>query len=168
MENPFSFIKLFNKLQSFLDAHSDAAVARGLKITPQALLKFKKNGKFPADLIVQFCIDHHLSVDSFVLDIQTPIDISNEFIKSVVEKTYFIYNHGSEDQKALLHEFITLIHDKILDKQRGKGSRRDYQKELLASEPLMKAADPSKINYGNTEGSEQNVKGKKHPGDRRR
>ncbi len=46
-----------------MNAKSDADVARGLGISPQALSAFKKKGKFPSNLLIKYCLSHQISID---------------------------------------------------------------------------------------------------------
>ncbi|GEM_PF-2462934 len=54
---------ILHNLTEFLNAKSDADIARGLGVTPQALYGFKKKGKFPHELLVNFSFKHKLSLD---------------------------------------------------------------------------------------------------------
>ena len=60
-ENNFKII--FERIRGHLNAKSEADVARGLGVSPQALFTFKKKGKFPSDLLIKYCLKHQISVD---------------------------------------------------------------------------------------------------------
>lgn len=45
------------------ETKSDSELARILEITPQAIYKFRKQGRLPADLVVNFAFDAELSLD---------------------------------------------------------------------------------------------------------
>lgn len=45
------------------DARSDADIARGFEVSPQALSSFKKQEKFPSDLLINYCLSHQVSID---------------------------------------------------------------------------------------------------------
>lgn len=57
------FYDLLDRLKKHLDIKSDAGLARELGITPQALSSFKKQKKFPSDLIIKYCFNNKLSID---------------------------------------------------------------------------------------------------------
>lgn len=52
-----------DRLKDLIGAKSDADVARGLDISPQAMSSFKKQKKFPADLMVNYCLRNQISID---------------------------------------------------------------------------------------------------------
>jgi len=54
---------IFDRLKLHMNAKSEAAVARGLKISPQALHSFKKQRKFPLELLIKYCLKNQISVD---------------------------------------------------------------------------------------------------------
>lgn len=54
---------IFDRLQKHALGKSDADVARALGVSPQALSAFKKQGKFPPDLLIKYCFSHQLSLD---------------------------------------------------------------------------------------------------------
>lgn len=61
MEADFKVI--VDNLTKYLEAKSDADIARGLGVTPQAVSGFRKKGKFPPELLINFCFTHQLSLD---------------------------------------------------------------------------------------------------------
>lgn len=58
-----NFKTTLDKLKEYLKARSDSDVARKLGVSPQALSSFKKQGHFPSDLLIKFCLLHQLSID---------------------------------------------------------------------------------------------------------
>ncbi len=67
----FSFNKTIKKLKKYSGEKTDAGVARALKVTPQALSGFKKNDKFPPELLIRYCVKNGLSTD-WIFDIERP------------------------------------------------------------------------------------------------
>lgn len=59
----FSFNDIIKKLKKHSGEKTDAGIARALKVTPQALSGFKKNDKFPPELLIRYCAKHKLSTD---------------------------------------------------------------------------------------------------------
>lgn len=59
---------IVDKLKKAFNAKNDAALARRLMITPQALSGFKKNGEFPTDLVVKYAHRYKLSLDDLLFD----------------------------------------------------------------------------------------------------
>ncbi|MDD4356021.1 MAG: helix-turn-helix domain-containing protein [Smithellaceae bacterium] len=59
---------IVDKLKKAFNAKNDAALARCLMITPQALSGFKKNGEFPTDLVVKYAHRYKLSLDDLLFD----------------------------------------------------------------------------------------------------
>ena len=46
-----------------MQAHADAEVARNLNVTPQSLAAFKKQGRFPGGLLIDYCNEHDIPID---------------------------------------------------------------------------------------------------------
>ncbi len=67
MKKADEFQVVFDRLKHHLNAKSDADVARGLDVSPQALSAFKKQEKFPSDLLIKYCFMHDLSIDWLLL-----------------------------------------------------------------------------------------------------
>ncbi|HOD42858.1 MAG TPA: hypothetical protein PKL57_20080, partial [Candidatus Wallbacteria bacterium] len=59
----FSFEGIIKKLKKYSGEKTDAGIARALKVTPQALSGFKKNDKFPPELLIRYCVKNKLSID---------------------------------------------------------------------------------------------------------
>ncbi|HBC74594.1 MAG: hypothetical protein A2008_03475 [Candidatus Wallbacteria bacterium GWC2_49_35] len=59
----FSFNGIIKKLKKHSGEKTDAGIARTLKVTPQALSGFKKNDKFPPELLIRYCAKNKLSTD---------------------------------------------------------------------------------------------------------
>ena len=59
----FTFNKAIKKLKKYNGEKTDAEIARALKITPQALSGFKKNDKYPPELLIRYCVKNGLSTD---------------------------------------------------------------------------------------------------------
>jgi hypothetical protein len=59
----FSFNQTIKKLKKYSGEKTDAGIARALKVTPQALSGFKKNDKFPPELLIRYCVKNGLSTD---------------------------------------------------------------------------------------------------------
>lgn len=57
---------IFDRMKSAADIQSDSELARVLEVTPQAIYKFKKQGRVPADLVVKYAFDAGLSLDWLV------------------------------------------------------------------------------------------------------
>ena len=58
-----NFVAILARLRQITEAKSDAALARILKVTPQALSYFKKQGRFPSELLIGFCFKRQVSID---------------------------------------------------------------------------------------------------------
>ena len=54
---------ILSRLKEVLRARSDADVARGLDVSTAALSGFKKQGKFPYERLVKFCLARDISID---------------------------------------------------------------------------------------------------------
>lgn len=62
---------ILERMKAAAGMKSDSEIARFLGVTPQAIYKFKKQGKLPADMVVNFAIDAGLSLDWLVFGIGT-------------------------------------------------------------------------------------------------
>jgi len=58
-----NFNEILNKLKDYQDTKTDASIAKSLGVTPQALSGFKKNNKFPTELLLKYCSKNNLSAD---------------------------------------------------------------------------------------------------------
>lgn len=58
-----NYEEILSRLKKVLSAKSDADVARGLDVSTAALSAFKKQGKFPYERLVKFCLTHSVSID---------------------------------------------------------------------------------------------------------
>ena len=54
---------IIERMKSAAGMKSDSDLARCLGVTPQAIYKFRKQGRLPADLVVSYAFDAGLSLD---------------------------------------------------------------------------------------------------------
>lgn len=84
---------IIERMKLALDMKSDSELARMLEITPQAIYKFRKQGRLPADLVVNFAFDAELSLDwlitghgtMMVEDVALLGKIDGELLEIVIE-----------------------------------------------------------------------------------
>jgi len=102
MEN---FKIILNKIKQITNARTDADIARALSITPQALFSFKKQKKFPYELLIKYCFNNKISIDWL---------LSSE-IKSEKLKHVEIFDADNDDH--MLYEILQWLKDNPHDKE---------------------------------------------------
>jgi cell division protein FtsL len=101
---------IVDKLKKAFKAKNDAALARHLMITPQALSQFKKNGEFPTDLVVKYAQRYKLSLDDLLFNGTYRPDVSDESESSSIcdKKTDYKTTNAdalfNSDQKINIEE----------------------------------------------------------------
>lgn len=85
---------IIDRMKSAAGMKSDSELARCLDITPQAIYKFRKQGKLPADLFVSYAFDAGLSLDWLATgngtmmaeDVKTVLGkVDNDLLEAVIE-----------------------------------------------------------------------------------
>lgn len=105
-----NFKIIFDGLKEHMNAKSDADIARGLGISPQALFTFKKQSKFPAELLIKYCLMHHLSIDRLLTG---EGEMRREGVDRVGEELA-IYNKVKGDPE--MEEILSLLLESPQDK----------------------------------------------------
>ncbi|HOT76524.1 MAG TPA: hypothetical protein PK467_12095 [Candidatus Wallbacteria bacterium] len=110
----FSFESIIKKLKKYSGEKTDAGIARALKVTPQALSGFKKNDKFPPELLIRYCVKNKLSIDwMFGVEKrgrQASIGFESKLDSSVNALKKAVLNKGgkklTEEKLALIMKFM--------------------------------------------------------------
>jgi hypothetical protein len=58
-----TYDEIVNRMKQGINVSKDVDLAKELEISPQAISKFKKQGRIPAELVVNFGLDFGLSLD---------------------------------------------------------------------------------------------------------
>ena len=109
-----NYKEIFERLKERMSAKSDADVARGLGVSPQALSTFKKQGKFPSDLLIKYCLVHQLSID-WLLTGEGQMKRGKEEKPSMVCEKPVIYNNVKGDPE--MAEIVQMLRESPQDKK---------------------------------------------------
>lgn len=127
---------ILSRLKEVLDAKSDADVARGLEISTAALSAFKKQGKFPYERLVKFCLTRDISIDWLFKGGHTsppaPTSLNKDLLRSIIEgvEEYLRREHLElpADKKA---ELTVYLYERLLKEKTDSSQVRGEVKALL-------------------------------------
>lgn len=77
---------IFDRLKTYLNAKSDADLARSLQIKPQGLNQHKQKGTIPFIKIIEASVEHNFSLDDciFGTDTKKPLQQHSELINDLL------------------------------------------------------------------------------------
>ena len=127
---------ILSRLKEVLSARSDADVARGLEISTAALSAFKKQGKFPYERLVKFCLTRDISIDWLFKGEQTappaPTALNKDLLRSIIEGIEEYLDTESlelpADKKA---ELAVYLYERLLKEKTAASNVRGEVKALL-------------------------------------
>ncbi|MEA5113228.1 MAG: helix-turn-helix domain-containing protein [Geobacteraceae bacterium] len=118
--------EIIDRMKMAVDMKNDSELARFLQITPQAIYKFRKSGKLPAELIIDFAQAAELSIDWLISgkgimmadDLEKVGIVDEDLLKAVIvgieESKSFATLEFPADEKAkyIIETYKTFSKDK--------------------------------------------------------